>query len=254
MVLIPLASLIMPPIWGASADALRARHRLLGIASLGSAGGVLLLLPANSLGTTLGAMALFCLFRAGLSGLADAATHSALGAERHRFARVRVWGSVGYALFASLLGQLDAGSKPTLLLGASATLYLVAALSTTRIPAAKPEAPPPFARAIIKVVMYPQMALLLLGNVFYYGGHGIFDVYYGLHLRQLGFGDSVLGLAWGIGVSCETALMLVARCSFAHATGERCCRSAVSSRSCAGWQSGQPSRRPPCCYSSRCTP
>ncbi len=128
MVLIPIANLFVPPLWGTLADKLGARLRLLRWASLGCAGSVLLLLPTWGFSGSLLAMGAFAFFRAPVPPLAAAATSSALGAGRLSFGRVRVWGSVGFASLALGLGLLQGSLHPGLLLGIASALYLACAM------------------------------------------------------------------------------------------------------------------------------
>ncbi len=220
MTLVPLAGLLAPALWGLIADALRARTQVLRLATVGAAAGVATLLPAKTLPTLLAAMATFCLFRAPLVALADAATHSALGPSRERFARVRVWGSIGFALSALVVGRLGGPEHPMLFIGFNVALYLLAALvvRAPRVPAEdSPDtssqgafAPRGLTREAFATARRAGLGLVLLATFVYYCGHATFDAFYSLHLGNLGFDDGFVGLAWTVGVVCEIGVMFVA--------------------------------------------
>lgn len=210
MVLIPLASMTVPPLWGMLADALQARSTLLRIASVGSALSLFLLIPAKTVTQHILAMAVFCFFRSPLVTLADAITHGLLGDERERFANIRIWGSVGFALFAFLSGQLKSSSHVMLLLFLSASCYLLSASAALGLDSPKALKEPWVFGRTLRQLKEPTMPLLLLATAIYYSGHATFDVYYGLHLKNLKFDDGFVGLAWTTGVAFEIALMMLA--------------------------------------------
>ncbi len=219
MLLVPLTGLSAPAAWGIVADALGARTRVLRIATVGAAFSVLALGPAYSLPEILVAMGLFCIFRAPLVTLADAKTHALLGAPRERFARTRVWGSLGFGAAALIVGQLGGPSHVSFFLGANAALYLLAAatLRPTHAPSLAPssglpeerDAPQSVSRAALLAVGNMRLTLTLGATFVYYSAHAAYDVYYTLHLQRLGFDSGFVGLSWAIGVLFEIAVMLV---------------------------------------------
>jgi MFS transporter, PPP family, 3-phenylpropionic acid transporter len=210
MVLIPIANLFVPPLWGTLADKLGARLRLLRWASLGCAGGVLLLLPAWGFVGSLLAVGAFACFRAPIPPLADAATSAALGKGRLSFGRVRVWGSVGFASLVLSVGLLQGSLHPRLLLGIASVLYLGSALSLARVTAPQTPARRAVIRQSLGVITHPPILLFLMGSALYYAGHSTYDVYFGLYARALGHSDRFIGTAWAVGVGVEIGVMLLA--------------------------------------------
>jgi len=210
MVLGPAANLLVPPLWGAAADALNARLMLLMGASAGCAVSVLLLLPDWGLWGALAGMAALSFFRAPLTSLADAAVYSALGGQRANFSLVRVWGSAGFLLFVLSLGLLKGSLRPSLLVGVTAGIYLASALGLL------PMRKPPYlrergvVRQTLAILRRPPALLFLCGSVFYYAGHATYDAFFSLQARALGFGDDFVGAAWAVGVGVEIVVMLLA--------------------------------------------
>lgn len=213
MVLVPVTSLVVPPLWGGLADALRARLPLLRLASFACAAAALLLLPDWGLRGGLLGVGLLSFFRAPLTSLADAATYSVMGSAKADFSRVRVWGSVGFVICVLCLGQLGASLHPVLLLGCTAGLYLLSGISLLplRSPADRRGARERgVVRQSLAVLSRRPVLLFLLGNICYYLGHSTYDAYFGLHVERLGFDDAFIGWAWTIGVGAEIAVMLAA--------------------------------------------
>ncbi|MFH1132197.1 MAG: MFS transporter [Pseudomonadota bacterium] len=208
MVLYPISSLISPPFWGLLADTFKARVLLLRIVSFCCAGSILLLLwPKTLLGNLL-ATGVFCFFRAPIVSLADASAHAVLGDQRAEFAKTRVWGSVGFAIFALGLGLLHGTSRPSFLLGLTSAIYALGGLTSLFLYAPPSERQTAVFKQTLCLFRRSPMLLFLMANCIYYSAHATFDVYFGLFVRRLGHFDSFLGAAWGIGVGCEILLML----------------------------------------------
>jgi PPP family 3-phenylpropionic acid transporter len=210
MVLIPVSNLLVPPLWGGVADALRVRLPLLRAASAGSGLLSLLLLPAWGLTGTLAAMGAFSFFRAPITTLADAASVDALGGRNVDFGRIRIWGSLGFALFVSALGWLGASQRPTMLIAATCTIHLLSCASTLPLRSRQLRSAPHVLAQAGRILRSGPVLAFLGGNVFYYVGHSTYDAYFSLHARRLGFGDGFVGTAWSVGVGAEILVMLAA--------------------------------------------
>ncbi len=211
MMLIPACNLVIPPLWGIFADARQSRVPALVLALLGTATGAILLTPAWSFAQMMGVMVFFGLFRAPITALLDAVTHSHIPDSPEDFGRFRLWGSVGFLLCSALFGFLrDTLVESSPLLG-TALILLLGALAAVGMP----ETGTPVTRRktshvgaeTLAHLRTPLMACFLGGVVLYYASHGVFDAYVSLHLRSLGFSDSFIGLTWTLGVSVEVLLM-----------------------------------------------
>jgi hypothetical protein len=211
MVLLPVSNLLVPPIWGGVADAIRARLPLLRLASFGCGLAVLLLLPEWGLAGSLIAVGVLSIFRAPLTSLADAATYNLMGGVNVDFSRVRVWGSVGFAVCVLSLGLMKGSLNPVVLLSATCAIYILSGLSL--LPLRSPgdlSREREVLRQTVQVLRRVPILLYLLANTIYYAGHSTYDVYFGLHMKALGFDDSFVGTAWAVGVGVEIGVMLLA--------------------------------------------
>lgn len=210
MVVAPIGHLLVPPLWGLLADRYDARLGLLRLATVGGAVGTLALYPAHTLAQALAAMLLYCLFRTPIFPLVDATSVASLGEHRGRYARIRVWGSIGFALFATLAGHLGGSSRAALLFLGSAGLQLLGTLATLRFVGGHAKPKQSLLPELLRFLTAGPMPLLLIGTAVYYGAHSTYDIYYGLHLRAAGHGDRFVGLALGLGVLAEVLVMFAA--------------------------------------------
>lgn len=207
MVLVPIFNLATPPLWGALADALRARLQLLRLASAMCGLAVLLLLPDWGFTGALAAVACISLFRAPQTSLADAATYAVTGTRRADYATVRVWGSLGFAVCVLGLGYLEGSLNPPLLVGITCAIYLLSAAATLPIRTAPIARTRGVVRQTRHIVSRGPMLAFLAANILYYAGHATYDAYFSLYMGKLGFGDGFVGVAWAIGVTVEIGVM-----------------------------------------------
>lgn len=210
MLAIPLANMLVPPLWAAVADMLQARLQLLRLACLGTSLTTLLLLPARGFAQHLAAVALLSFFRAPLTTLGDAATYEASEGRHASYSTVRVFGSMGFATLVLTLGALQASQYPKRLLWLTAAVYAAAGLSTVGLRAAPVHRMRGVVAETLRILAHPAVVLYLLGSAAYYVAHGIFDAFFGLYVRQLGHGDAVVGAAWALGVVVEVGIMFAA--------------------------------------------
>ncbi|MBN2361395.1 MAG: MFS transporter [Deltaproteobacteria bacterium] len=210
MVLTPLCNLLVPPLWGAVADTWHVRLWLLRATAVGGAAAVLLLLPAHDLWHIALAIGLMSFFRAPTTSLVDATVYHASGGGHAAFSQVRVWGSIGFGIFALLLGWLQRELLPMLLIGVTGALFLASAAATAPLAAAARQREPRVVALALQILRRPAVLLFLAGTALYYFGHSTYDVYFGLHAQKLGLSNAFIGSAWALGVGVEVAVMLLA--------------------------------------------
>lgn len=204
-----LAGVLVPPLWGYIADRFHVREMLLRIVGIGAALTVLLLILPHTLAETVLAMAVFCFFRSAIASLIDATTYASLGADRSRFGLVRVWGSLSFAIGASLAGVFTASQHSNALFICCAILYALSAFVAPRASAAP--AVKTASRQIghaFAETMKSGLGWMLLANIFYYAAHSVFDIFFTLYVRKIGHSELYGSVGWGIAVLAEVAVML----------------------------------------------
>lgn len=210
MAVIPLFNLVVPPLWGAAADGLKARLPALRLACLGSFGATLALAPEAGFWGSIGAVALMSFFRAPLTSLGDAAAYEVLGGRKVDFSTVRVWGSIGFALWVMLPGLVEGPRQNLTVVVSTAAIFLLAGASTLTLPAPTMRRERRVLAQVGRILRRPAVVLFLIASAVYYSGHAAYDACFSLHLRALGMSDQFIGLAWSVGVIGEIGLMLLA--------------------------------------------
>ena len=209
MATLPLSRLLAPPLWGALADKWIGTALLLRVNTLISAFAMAALSQKLSFGLTVLAFVTWALFSSSLMPLAEAGTYRLLGARSTSFAHVRVFGSLGFAISALIVGVLGAGHDLGAAFWGGAAGYLAAGFVSARIPKGQVLKAPPILPAVLKLAKRREVLLLWLGTTLYYVAHGAYDVYYGPHIRTIaGVSDRTVSLAWAVGVIAEIIVIL----------------------------------------------
>ena len=162
-------------------------------------------------------MTLMAFFWSAALPLVESLTFSHLADESHRYSRIRVWGSVGFIvavlLGGALLDHLPIGDVPVMVF-----VVLIGILVTAfRLPEGRRfakqtsdsnNADTPLA-SLRSVVADKQVWMLLLACFLMSSAHGVYYVFYSIHLDDLGYSKGVIGLLWSLGVLVEIGLFMV---------------------------------------------
>jgi PPP family 3-phenylpropionic acid transporter len=213
--------IVGPPLW------IAASHRSTRQGRWFVAGTVLTMLCfagfafVRSAPALLAVMAVFGLFYNAVMPQFEAMTLAALGADTHRYGRIRVWGSIGFLVVAStygaLLDRLGDDAFPWLTLPLLAATVLAAWPHRHDPPT--PDAPAP--RLDSSLWTRPGVRRFLAVALLMQLGFGPFYVFYTLHLQAAGHSGLAVGALWGLGVLVEIALFwhaprLIARFGAMH--------------------------------------
>ncbi len=209
MVIVPLFNLLIPSLWGGISDAIRARVLFLRLASIGSGlTALLLLFPWGFIGSMF-SVAIFSFFRAPLASLIDSTTCASMAGQKADFGRVRVWGSIGFGVFVLAIGYHNGSNSPLFLIIVTCITYCLAGLTTMFLHSSPLQREKGILNQVKHYIARPSMLLFLLGNAFYYLAHAVYDAFFSLHLKHIGFSDPLIGKAWAIGVAAEIVAMFI---------------------------------------------
>lgn len=205
----PLVSFVGPLVFGYLADRFSLRATLIRLACLGACLSMGVLGVLGGLGQPiglalmLGLIASFSFFRSPLVMVADV---SAMETPAD-YGRLRLWGSIGFMLMAVAAGRyLDVTSAVALPLFVGTSLG-AALLISGLMPARAPRPAGPVFEGVAELLRATHFRLFLLVTVLWFAAHSGYDLVIGRHLRDLGGEGYHVGIAWGIGVAAEIALM-----------------------------------------------
>lgn len=215
----PLLMILAPPAWGAVADRLRDRKRVLLILLAVSA----LIFPAfwfgrSSFPVAMIVMAVFTFFFTPSEPLSDAITMEHLPNAGGDYGRIRLWGSLGFIFPLLLMGAiLKPASGASLGVDSLAPVFvlfvafrLLALAWATRLPSGEKIPSGRFDwRALRVLASRPFIILATCAFISRLGTQGLY-VFFSIYLDKLHMADNLKGYFWAIGVLSEVVVMFFA--------------------------------------------
>ncbi|WP_373054331.1 MFS transporter, partial [Thioalkalivibrio sp.] len=210
MAIVLATKIIAPNVWGWLADRAGAHMPVARWGALGGAvafAGVLLYTGYWWLAVV---MAAYSFFWNAILPQFEATTMRSLGRDAHRYALVRLWGSVGFIVAVAVLGwafdRIAVAWLPWIVL--AVLIAVVVASQFVREPARNHEednnAPP-----LLAVLRRPEVIALFVACFFMQASHGPYYAFFTLYLEEAGFSRSVAGQLWALGVAAEVVLFLL---------------------------------------------
>jgi PPP family 3-phenylpropionic acid transporter len=198
---------LFPLIWGALADRLNARRPIYILCNFSSALIWMLYLFTVDFWPMLVITVFYGIFYAPIISFLEAFTMDLLGREKKSYGRIRAWGSISFIITVLMLGKIiDLYSVEIIVVLILAGSLMLSTIST-RIPdiqIAKKNRLTPEAKSLAqrRVLVFLFCAFLMLVS------HGAYYGFFSIHLENLGYGTTFIGLAWALASTAEILVMI----------------------------------------------
>lgn len=209
--LMPVMSVLAPPLLGLASDTFGLRGALIRVAGVGAVSSIGALAFGSYLSGTLGFAVLFVglfaftFFRSPMSQLSDVLALEQVG----DYARLRVWGSIGF-MFAALAVGRFIPLTPSWVIPLTVALSLsVVLLISFALPARGKLPATPTLEETRKLLRRGAFQWFLVISALGQAAHSAYDLCISLHLHDLGSSGSTVGLAWASATAGEVLLMAV---------------------------------------------
>jgi PPP family 3-phenylpropionic acid transporter len=206
MASIMATKVVAPYVWGWIADLGGGRLRIIRMASFAATGVFAAALVVKDFWGMLLVLALFSFFWNAALPQFEAITLNHLGADTHRYSRIRLWGSIGFILsvtaLAPVLERIGLGALPAILLGLLGCIALSTLLVWDRPAMVRPEGHD----ALFSVLRRPAVWSLLLACFLAQASHGPYYVFFTIYLGDHGYSVPAIGVIWALGVVAEIVL------------------------------------------------
>jgi MFS transporter, PPP family, 3-phenylpropionic acid transporter len=206
----PLVSLVAGPLWSGFADATRRHKSIFMFTMAGVVVTSLLIYNASSLAWLIPTVILFAFLAAPIMPLMDSSTMSLLEGRKDQYGKIRVWGTLGWAIGAPLTGWLVERSGVQWSFYAYAFLMIVSLLIGSRIPIGHTQISAPFRDGMRRLFSNRRWMFFLL--VIFISGiaNAGISTYLFLYMDGLGAGRGMMGLALTISTVSEVPVMFFA--------------------------------------------
>ena len=202
-----VALVLFPLFWGALADRFSIRKPIYILCTILSAAIWSLYLFFSDFWPMVIITAIYGIFYAPIISFLEAVTMDVLGSEKKSYGRIRAWGSISFISMVLVLGRLiDLYSVEIILILILAGSLMLVAVSI-RIPAVKTRSKDlmaPGAESLLtkRTVVFLFCAFLMLA------GHGAYYGFFSIHLENLGYDNTFIGIAWAVASTSEILVMI----------------------------------------------
>lgn len=202
-----VALVVFPLIWGTLADRYNFRRPIYILCNFVSTAVWVMYLFTAEFWSMLFITALYGMFFAPIISFLEAVTMDVLGAAKKSYGRIRAWGSISFIAMVLVLGKIiDLYSLDiilVLILAGSAMLAVIS-LGIPSTQATKKELLAPGAGSLLqkRVVVFLFCAFLMLVS------HGAYYGFFSIHLANMGFGTTFIGITWALASTAEILVMI----------------------------------------------
>jgi PPP family 3-phenylpropionic acid transporter len=210
MAMTSTVSLVCAPVWGTLHDRNPGSRLLLPAAATIAASGAFGLLTIGASPLLPVAAAAFALGISGLMPMMDVRVLEMTSADRTRYARVRVWGSISFIVLAPLIGVLTAAHGLEALFWVMVPALLLGGLAAATLPGRDHEIrATSMRRAPMAVLRHRPIALYLVGGFLAWAAVSSQNAFFTIYLIQLGAPTNLAGWAWSIAALLEVPAMFL---------------------------------------------
>lgn len=206
----PFAAIFSQPFWGYISDKFKTVKGTLVICVIGLLLSSTLFFQMETLIAIILTGAVFYFFTSPIGALGDSLAQRRADDLHVNFGSIRMWGSIGFAISSLIVGKVlsTVGIEymiwPYLFFG---TLALIVALSLTDV---KVDSDPIQLKDVKQIIQNKPFFIFLFIVLFISISHRANDSFIGLYMEQLGGDESLIGMAWFVGVASEACVFALA--------------------------------------------
>ncbi|UCF90696.1 MAG: MFS transporter [Desulfobacterales bacterium] len=202
-----VAMVLFPLVWGALADRHNIRRPIYILCNFASTSIWAFYLFTTEFWPMLIITIFYGMFYAPIISFLEAFTMDALGHAKQSYGRIRVWGSISFILTVTVLGRvIDLYSVDIILILILAGSLMLASISM-RVPGLQTVRKTRFHPGASRLLQTPVVVFLCCGFLMLVS-HGAYYAFFSIHLENLGYGSTFIGIAWAAAVAAEIMVML----------------------------------------------
>lgn len=209
MAILMATKVIAPNIWGWLGDHLGHRMKIVQLASLVSILVFAGMFWAEGFWTIAIVMMLYSFFWNASLPQFEVVTFTYLGDQAARYARIRVWGSIGFVVTVIALGMLVEARGTETILPSLLFIFVAIWLSALLVRDPQPEPHPGEQPSLAAVLRKPAIIGFFIAIFLMQASHGPYYAFYSIFMKDHGYSEGLIGQLWALGVLAEVALFIV---------------------------------------------
>jgi len=211
--LLMLTKILAPNIWGVLADRQQCRLKLVRLGSSLTCVGYIGFFFADSFWSMAVVIVAFSFFWNAVLPQFEVITLHNLGANKARYSRVRLWGSIGFILAVVVLGELfeyfDIALFPWALLVIIVAIFISSLCDFQEPNRSEALDEGRVSTSFLSRLRMPGIGVFFVVCFLLQLSHGAYYTYFSIYLQTAGFTEWTIGLLWGLGVAAEVVLFVV---------------------------------------------
>ncbi len=201
--------IIAPNIWGWLGDHLGQRIAIVRAASLLSIFVFGAMFFSFSFWSIAIVMALYSFFWNASLPQFEVITFSYLKDKASRYARIRVWGSIGFIFTVTILGLFVDRFDTEIILPAVMFIFCSLWISSLCVADPKNKNDNKNEQGLIFVLKKPAIIAFFIAAFLMQFSHGPYYAFFSIHLEQIGYSKSSIGQLWALGVFAEVIMFII---------------------------------------------
>ncbi len=199
---------LFPLVWGALADRFLIRRPIYLACSAASMAIWAFYLMTEDFYAMLVITVLYGVFHAPIISFLESFSMDLLGSRKDQYGRLRAWGSISFIMTVVIVGRVIDAFSTHIILVLILAGKLMFLLMAARVPApSTPARESPFS-AGAKVLLSRKVITFLAAAFLMLLSHGTYYGFFSIHLENLGFKSSFIGIAWALASISEIFVMI----------------------------------------------
>lgn len=203
----PIISMFTQPFWGVISDyTQKPVHVLMITMVLSAAASIIYSFMVSYLWVVVMTVILYIPFSA-LTPVSDSITVNFANRHGLNYGNFRLWGAMGYALAAFIVGRVAQETTFSVIFYGFALSLLVGLWFASQMPNEERMERVRISRGLLKLIRLPKFILFLLAVFFTFGPMDANNTYFGLFLQEAGGTIAGIGLAWFLVAASEVPVI-----------------------------------------------
>lgn len=202
-----LTTALFPMIWGAIADRFLIRRPIYIFCNFISTAIWAFFLLTTDFWAMIVITAFYGFFYAPIIAFLESFSMDLLAQEKTRYGQLRAWGSLSFVLIVVITGRLIDALSTEVIIVLILAGSLIHSLLSINIPTVKHIRETTFS-ASIKTMLNRRMIIFLISAFLMLFSHGTYYGFFSIHLDNLGFNGSFIGIAWALASVAEIFVMV----------------------------------------------
>lgn len=137
----------------------------------------------------------------------EAFTMDVLGTEKKRYGKLRAWGTIAFIITVIVLGRIIDLYSIEIILVLVFVVSSAQAVISPKIPDIQIKKQTSFS-VNVKVLLTPRFIVFLFCAFLMLVSHGTYYGFYSIHLENLGYGNTFIGISWALASIAEILVMI----------------------------------------------